>query len=852
MPGPLPHTRLLAEAEAWPLISGEAFRACWLSLSTRPLKTEAQTRVENELTEHLRAQARGGSIETMRLLLEAAWQDDRDSPNRSIADYLIALARRHLELRGAEVVLRQNDGLPRAVEHWRWLSLFLPPDLLIAALFAANDRVALCEQVSLSPRFLAELLAEQPSAETHLHLGAATTFSSLWTALMTGLAFRPCTPKLEDAPFGDARTFAGYLSIAALTRWFLAHFIRWREAASHARTWSIFEGNLAEARRTARGAFAWLRGGRRELQIPRIRHLYRRLLPRPRHSETWKALEAADPLSAWFSPSDVCSAETSFARCAIRYLASEGGSDREFAELFWQYERVRCKTYQFLVQQPGTAGLDWFTKHYGRISCIQKTARIPEDRKIELALAGEARGLRLGSLELRTAPAPSAERNRRFLRDVARGAERSRRGGRQSEIGVTFHFIKNTTNRLGRGVTEPGQPYFGTRCGAWFHARRREALALERMLETNPELLLLFRGIDVASVELAVPTWAILPLFARVRAASEKACAALARIRPEWRPAPIRATPHAGEEYRRLAEGLRRIHELIEFGAIHPGDRIGHGLALGHDPSRWSVELGVCVQPAEDRLDDLLWELDRYGRGDFAPPHSRTEVVRAEIRRLALAIYGGQERATAEDLLDARRRRHDPAVLERLGFPFGCRVERARDPIERLIVAYLTDTDVYRRGRAIEVVRSTPAEQEMLVEAQQWLCASLSALDITIEGNPSSNLRIGDFGDAETLPIFRIHPLEHGRRRAPLSISADDPITFATCLADELAYLSFSCIRASSDQAALTDWLSRLRTQGWRSRFTLPASADPASLTDLLPQPLTSKQQSGTLSSHEE
>src|SRR6185436_13335245 len=111
------------------------------------------------------------------------------------------------------------------------------------------------------------------------------------------------------------------------------------------------------------------------------------------------------------------------------------------------------------------------------------------------------------------------------------------------------------------------------------------------------------------------PTWVFLPLLSRLLDASRIAAAALAS---RGRIPPFRFTLHAGEDFRRLAEGLRRIHEPIEFaGGLRPGDRIGHAVALGTPPDRWLESADATPQPRMERLDDLLWEAARYRAGDM-------------------------------------------------------------------------------------------------------------------------------------------------------------------------------------------------------------------------------------------
>jgi hypothetical protein len=275
-------------------------------------------------------------------------------------------------------------------------------------------------------------------------------------------------------------------------------------------------------------------------------------------------------------------------------------------------------------------------------------------------------------------------------------------------------------------------------------------------------------------------------------------------MRPGWRVPPLRFTCHAGEDYRRLNEGLRRVHELIEFGVLGAGDRIGHGLALGHDPERWARGASEVPQPAEERLDDLLWELDRYTRCDLSVDSGRYAYVRAEASRIGRDIYGSPRDIDA--LIEARRLRHERRILDRFGYPFG-RCSAPAGTEQELVHGHLTNPGIFGRGQRLEVVRVNQGE---------------------------INLLIGDFLSVEEHPSFRMQPL-HGRpplEHGPLllSLNADDPLTFATSLADEFAYVYGALLKSGVAASDALAWLAQRRDHGFRSRFTLPASANPDEL----------------------
>ena len=79
-------------------------------------------------------------------------------------------------------------------------------------------------------------------------------------------------------------------------------------------------------------------------------------------------------------------------------------------------------------------------------------------------------------------------------------------------------------------------------------------------------------------------------------------------------------------------------------------------------------------------------------------------------------------------------------------------------------------------------------------------------------------------------PAFKIQPLQPAAdtSRVLLSINTDNPITFATSLADEFAYVYFAMLqnRSATAHEAL-EWLERRRGDGWHSRFTVAASTRP-------------------------
>ena len=880
MPRPVSHLRLEAEAHAFPLSAEPAFKLRLTALTREAagvLDSASTKKLADALEADMRPRAGGMSLEVLRQLRDSAWfpaqPDVRPRLRIPLDEHLAHLASLYLEYAGHRVRLR-SDGDPdgsapceRALR-WRWLSFYLPADLLVAALAAREGFEPPDDAVLVVPPRLAEVIRE-PCAETHLHVGAGVPFGLLWAARMREIAVdRPLDlkPWVGTPPFGDARAFQSMLLAAATGRLVLAAYL-WRRQETGDRApfddflkHEIDPGNDAdtiaarvpwglgahEARRALYGALWHLWGRGAAPPLERVRRFYQALIGRapprkdPEKPRSIEDVVASDPLSGWLPWREgLALPEARFACRALRYLAGEGRRDEAFAGFFWQYQRVRCLSHRFLVEEPGTAGLDWFTRHYARVSPLRGTL---SSLTYASALQLQSRDLSLGALEARTAPEPHWPLVRDEVRALAEQAAlyvpRPMRD--RPQVGLVLHFIKEWERSLPRGRkrlhADPRQAAFGCRFGSWHYEQLRRAMAIETALRHDPELLLVLRGLDVANVELGVPTWPLVPLFRRVREASRKASARLARLRPAWEAAPLRVTVHAGEDFRRLVEGLRRIHEPIEHRLVQVGDRIGHGVALGEDPERWADAARLVTQPAEERLDDLLWEMARYQRAEIPADTGRVEYVRAEALRIGREIYRAP--VDVEMLIEARRLRHQPEELARVGYPFirEPSIEGAR----KLFYRYLTDPDVFDRGQRAEPIEAGDHEVRMLKAAQRWLRGVLGRMEITVESNPSSNLVIADYIALEDHAAFRMQPLAHMREpeggSVLVSVNTDNPITFASSLADEFAHLYFALLGRDVPADEALAWLARARENGFRSRFTLRASAVVEALREVAPE----------------
>lgn len=480
-----------------------------------------------------------------------------------------------------------------------------------------------------------------------------------------------------------------------------------------------------------------------------------------------------------------------------------------FDRLLSQYVRIQTRTYRHLTQDGVERGLPRFREVFRRLKGLR--AGDASDAFFE-ALESATTSATLLSFEGRTSP-DSRAANRRLVDRVLAAA--STESNDSPELGLVLHF--------GKSAPLPSD-------GAWhataWRRARSEAADLIQLVDERPESLLVLRGLDWCSEELSTPTWVLLPHLLRVRDASIRAAANSAVVGQQLRP--LRVTVHAGEDYDHLLQGMRRVHEPILFGLLRADDRIGHGLALGHDPAAWARDNPSIVIPACERLADLAWVrwLWRHDRLELPDGHqARIELEIVDRVRSMYPTLRLREKHEAE-LLEAVEQswldRHDEHELERLGYP----AESTRD-CPRLGSKMLED-DLFAvtrpRPQDLPVRIETRREDAVWLEAvQDHVRRTVARLRITVEAIPTSNVMIGGL-DIIDHPALRLMPLDgtHDDRTVEVALGSDDPLVFASSLADEYAHVEEALLRHGATPRQVDEWLERARKNGLRARFTLP------------------------------
>lgn len=820
----IPVEHFETELAVYPLVSETSLRVAITSLDPS-LKDPSTGRLWRAAERECLAAGPSFSVDEAIAVRDRLWFGEESSTS-SLLVYMERLAKNWLEPRGAFAIPKERRGGASAAlarSHWRWVSFAIPPDTLLAALTPicarGSDRVR-----ALSP--ILERTLEAGFAETHLHVGAGLRFPDLWASAMIAVGlpeFKPETLCSPGAPFDEGNGLSIWLLRAAIARTLLAGFLRQpprKNLANYLRGWlpRFADRKGVLIARDAEQMILDFTCGKAEgnREFGRLQKLYRQMCPRIRVGESLGDLQVADPIACILGDTSSDSTELELMHRGMGYLRREP-CDGGFATLFWQTIRVRNLVYRHIVQRPMTPGLQWFTRFYDRIRALRKGMNAPVRVASAIRLSGLGKGLR--SFEFRTAPDNSLNALRTELRQADEILREHTQRDAIGEYGAVLHFVRTRGGRFGKGLPEAhwrgsnADPCWdrsplnlGFRFGKHYEDLREKTLVWARLMCRYPAHLGLIRGVDACTDEAGVPTWVVAPLFRYLQRVSRQASRILAQ-RGHCVP-PIRTSVHCGEDFMHLMTGLRRIHEAIAHLGVAEGDRLGHALALGVDPTGWITErTRVCVS-LEDRLFDLLAaqemgarvndaELEKCGRRMFGKP-----CTPIELRQLVADLY-------------------NPCALLKHGFPGRRQLGQALVH-GSLLSKYFCDPAVFERGKKTQWIDTRP-DEERLIHMQQRLRQAITGGGITVEVNPSSNLLVGNLGDLKNHPLWKLRPIrDEDVQPIPLCIGSDDPLTFATSLREEYQLLedALSIAGVSNDRSLA--WIDEVRRQSLAARFTLP------------------------------
>ena|GEM_PF-360309 len=320
----------------------------------------------------------------------------------------------------------------------------------------------------------------------------------------------------------------------------------------------------------------------------------------------------------------------------------------------------------------------------------------------------------------------------------------------------------------------------------------------------------------------------------------------------------LNMTYHVGEDFFDVIGGLRAIEECIYFLNMGQGSRLGHALALGVNVIQWYRSKSHRIKLTKhDLLDDFAWmhaKIRKYNIGNCAGFALELE---KRFSALFMEIYRDSKLDNIKSYYDAWKLRGDdpscyfeklPAELEAILkcpvgeweyyrinriYPNNQRI-RENEQVRELYYLYHYDSVVKKIGAQSIEYPISDDHVRITAEIQARTKELVNRLHISIECNPSSNVKIGIFERYSEHPIINWFSGALGdseiskQEQLHVSINTDDQGVFNTCLENEYALMAISLEKEKRangtnkySQTQIYEWLDQVRKMGLEQSFRL-------------------------------
>lgn len=532
----------------------------------------------------------------------------------------------------------------------------------------------------------------------------------------------------------------------------------------------------------------------------------------------------------------------------------EGTADSGMATLFYIYLLIKSEFRNEIVQLNDSVGFANFADYQGR-----KVLFLKENSAYSEIVSQVAIGSSLCDSQKYLEARISPKGNKEGLQKTLEGIDKSLRNGNltscKTEVldkrySIILHFIKRNDNEKQKAVQLHRDSSLYYRHYGLRNEIKKQAMALKNWLKMCSELDKDSRvvGIDAASSEIKCrpevfgQVFRYLKYYVPTSAYNSK-------------DKELGFTFHVGEDFLDIVDGLRAVRESILFLNLENRDRLGHALVLGTDVEKYYRKRGYYISMSKQTLlDNIVW---LYFEGSCCDGFNRIAVkLKALYSKYFDDIYGkckimdGDHVLTPniEDYYNAWLLRGDnPECYKnpqkeyenRLTSYWGIYalnesevVSKARKNIKARFLYYFYHYDeyVYKEGCKCDQIKLDEDYIYVIRQLQAKLLDEVEMKHISIETNPTSNYRIGDFERYDEHPIlyFFNYGLEHegiALHSITVSINTDDKGVFSTSLEREFSVMAAALEKKSliekdgNSPRRIYDWLDRIREMGFEMRF---------------------------------
>ena len=531
-------------------------------------------------------------------------------------------------------------------------------------------------------------------------------------------------------------------------------------------------------------------------------------------------------------------------------------------QLYFAYLIMKEGFRNELLQNDDKIGFDHFQAYQKRKTWF--TTAFTEGELAKIAVAGAFRSQKLNCLELRIMPQDTCEKNLSMLRRYDEALKEH--GQFPNKFYYVFHFGRETDSMKNENALRCRHEDFR-------YKLKTKAQAIMLMRRRNPSVGGRLKGIDACSSEDGCRPEVFGTVFRALKAHSV--------YRPDLKSklSQLRISYHVGEENQDVLDGLRAINEAVYFLNMESGDRLGHATMLGVSVQEWYAKNDYMISiRQQDYLDNVVWlyhqlihyhvsnqdNLLEYLEHEFQKYFNRVyersmdDAYNYEILKLKGKYEQNSENGKFRSLhfnihnyYYAWELRGDDPILYQDGFykrylmPGGrwddYRLNRLVNPEKRSMdeAEVLYHTYHYNSKVRIEgdraVVVKIPYYMVCGIEfVQKKLQMDIAQRGISIETNPTSNLRIGGLAGYESHPItaFYNKGLELSESKVLdcpqicVSINTDDLGVFTTSLYNEFTLMASALENMKNIDGTYVykkdmvyDWINEIRIMGNRQSF---------------------------------
>lgn len=696
-------------------------------------------------------------------------------------------------------------------------------------------------------------------AENHLHKGVSLSFFEIWEAFML-----PLNSHLMEAFKNNTLTLGNGTLTAAEVLFFIlaAAIVRvWLALALQGKYWKAAElDELVGRFENGKGLLELYREKREGIEdgevVDKVLSYYleqweKVLQILPRQSETRTIIQEIFQLPQTLHTSD----ETVFLFYGMKYLGEfwkrQGsrtvGKEERIVRCLLQYLRIKNYVFGCVVQKKSVRGLDYFQKEYylkdaklNKFYASVIASLYNKKDKVaywEQAMRKQFYNRNLKKIEFRASIEENEAAFRKSVKDFLEAYLNVLREDycrREKDcyrvyrtfprVGLVFHLLKSKDETAPYkcfldGLYKKEKLQFGV-LEEKYVEQIRTMCHLRDQIEGLDRYIV---GIDAASLENATPVWVFVKAYREARdSVREKVGYGENNIRS------LRFTFHAGEDFRHLLSGLRRVDEAVTYLKFHGGDRIGHGTALGISPEEWRRYNPFVVLPRGEALDNYIWAYYILSQDMVECNSSLIAYLERRVYELAKGIYGKAQNISLQVLTEGYLKMfdtdpgcHDKCVkAEDIGFCKEVREEACSEILwngEKIALARHCKKFLMEMEYPIhyEVTEQDIRITEML---QKILCRKLSRKGIVVEVNPSSNVAIGEVDKITENQIYKLNK-PGGENNVMVCINSDDPMVFHTNVSNELAYIYYGILYKGVSRETALKWLDEIRECGMQSSF---------------------------------